>query len=349
MTTATVSQAGVEALLKVTPDVRVSQAGVEVLHRVNTPVSVSQAGVEVLHRVQPTFAVTQAGVEFLYKHVPCGTRWAQIWTIARVDGTVYRFTSLDRALEYPEGSGIVFQACDSLVPSASEAVAELGSAGTMDLSGAVGAGGISELALYAGLFDGAYVEAWLVPWDGNESAKALLRGTIGPVDHDDTGFKVELIGDGQRLAQTPLVSPLGPNCRWQFGDEFCQVDLGPLTVAGTIDADSDLRTFTDAARSETAGYFTRGVVTFTNGLNIGISAEIKEHSAGGEFTLWPKVAFPLLAGTTYSMVPGCTNLKEAVGGCNGCTAWNNLVRYGGFDKVPGRDKRTKPANAKAPD
>jgi hypothetical protein len=46
------------------------------------------------------------------------------------------------------------------------------------------------------------------------------------------------------------------------------------------------------------------------------------------------------------MTPGCTNVKASGGGTNGCTDWDNLLRYGGHDKVPGKDKRTKAANVR---
>lgn len=348
MTTAKVSQAGVEYLYKATLEARISQAGVEYIHRVGTPMSVSQAGVEVLHRVQPTFLISQAGIEVLHKSVPCGTRWAQIWTITRSDDEVFRFTSLDRDFEYPPDSGITYGACDSLVPTASEAVSEVDAAGNMDLSGALGT--ITEHDLYAGLFDGAEVEAWLVPWAGGGSRKLLLSGTFGGVEQTPNGFKVEVIGDGAKLQQTPLVKLLQPGCRWQFGDPVtCQKDLGPLTVTGTVDSATGVREFTDVARSETAGYFSRGRVTFTSGANAGISAEIKEHATGGVFTLWPRLPFGIAAGDDYSMTPGCTLLKAASGGTNGCETWGQLLRYGGHDKVPGGDKRSKAATQRAPD
>lgn len=348
MVEARASQAGIYSLLGDIPPARVSQAGMYALITTGVPVRISQAGLYSLTAITAQVKISQAGIYLLAAGHECGTQWAQIWTITRTDGDVSRFTSLDRDLEYPAGSGITYQACDSLVPSAAEAVAELGTSGTMDLSGAVGAGGIQELELYAGLYDGATVEAWLVPWSGEGIPKRLLYFNFGPIDHDGTGFKVEGVGDGQRLQQTPLVRLIQPGCPWQFGDEFCQKDLGPLTVTGTIDSGGNLREFTDAARTEPAGYFTNGVVTFTNGLNVGISAEIKEHASGGVFTLWPKVAFPINAGVAYSMVPGCTNLKASVGGCNGCTAWANEINYGGWDKVPGADKRNSAATVKEP-
>jgi uncharacterized phage protein (TIGR02218 family) len=347
MTTATVSQAGVEVLYRADPSLKVSQAGAEILYRVGNVLRVSQAGVEILHRVIPLLSISQVGIEFLHKSVPCATNWAQIWTITRKDGEVFRFTSLDRDLEWPPRSGTIYTACDSLVPSASENVAELDEAGSMDLSGALGGvDGIDRWELYSGKFDGAIVDGWLVPWSGEGRAKRLLGGTFAPVQLTDAGFKTEVAGDGEKLKQTPLVQPIQPGCRWQFGDpDTCGKDLGPLTVTGTVDLGSGLRGFTDAARTEPAGYFKFGTVTFLSGLNSGISAEIKEHDAGGVFTLWPQLAFPA-DGADYSMTPGCTNLKASDGGCNGCTAWGQLVRFGGFDKVPGRDKRGKAADVR---
>jgi uncharacterized phage protein (TIGR02218 family) len=338
-----IGQAGVEVLYRTEPDARVSQAGVEVLFRIDTPLFISQAGVEVLHRVTPTLSITQAGVEVLHKSVPCGTRLAQFWTITRTDGEVFRFTSLDRDFTI---DGNEYQACDSLVPSASEAVSQVDAGGTMDLSGAIGEDGITEADLYGGLYDGATVEAWLMPWDGEGPRRRLLKGTFGPIDQTPNGFKVELQGDGEKLKQTPLVSTLEPGCRWVFGDENCQKDLAPLTVTGTVDSGTGQRSFVDAARAETAGYFTRGKITFTSGSNAGVSAEIKEHASGGAFTLWPRLRFPVVAGDQYSMTPGCTNLKDADGGTNGCTAWANFVNYGGFLDVPTKDKLTSAAVVK---
>lgn len=343
MTTLTVGQAGAEVLFRVIPPALISQAGIEYMHRVQPGVRVSQAGIEYMHRVQPTFSITQAGAEILYKSVPCTTRQAQVWTIERTDGEVYRFTSLDRDFDY---RGDTYQSCDSLLPTASESVSQVDAAGNMDLSGALASGAISSWDLYGGLFDGATVEAWLVPWDGAGVRQRLLKGTFGSVDLGETGFTVSLIGDGAKLTQTPLVSLLQPGCRWQFGDRFCQKDLAPLTVTGTVDAGIGQREFTDAARAETPGYFGRGRVTFTTGANAGVSAEIKSHEAGGVFTLWPRLAFAVAAGDEYSMTPGCTNLKEASGGTNGCSAWANLPRYGGFRKVPGGDKRGAAANVR---
>lgn len=344
MTDLRVGQAPVLVVSEVNPDFRVLVAPVLALGSVSPVLHAFQAAVNVVASVYPDLHVKQLPVLVIASSSPCGTRWAQFWTIRRVDGVVLRFTSLDVDFTL---DGAEYKSCDSLAPSASEAVAQVDQAGSMDLSGAFGPDGITAEALYAGLFDGASVEAWSIPWAGDGPRKRLLKGVFGPVEQTDSGFKVELLGDGARLMQTPLVQSLRPSCRWRFGDpETCGVDLAPLTVTGTIDSATGQRSFVDAARAEAAGYFSRGRVTFTSGDNDGLSAEIKEHGAGANFTLWPRLPFAIQAGDQYSMTPGCTNLKAASGGTNGCTAWANLPRYGGFDKVPGGDKRSAAADVR---
>lgn len=344
MTDARVTQGPVLGVVKVNPDGRCYHAPVLAVYQVAPPSRITQAPVLSVFRVIAPLRITQAPVLIVHKSSPCSTKWCQVWKIERTDGEIFRFTSLDRDFVW---GGQTYQACDSLVPSASESVSEADTAGTMDLSGAIGPDGITEQDLFAGLFDGAEVEAWLVPWSGTGAVKSLLKGTWGALEQTQTGFKVELLGDGAKLAQTPLISLLQPGCRWQFGDPVtCGVDLVPLTVTGTIDSASGQREFTDAARVEAAGYFSRGRVTFTSGANSGVSAEIKEHASGGVFTLWPRLPFGLVAGDSYSMTPGCTQLIESSGGTNGCEAWANLRRFGGFDLVPGGDKRNAAANVR---
>lgn len=343
MTDARVTQAPVLGVVRTSADSRVFQAPVLAVYKVGSPSRVTQAPVLSVYRVVAPLRITQSPVMVVYKGGGCTTRLCQIWTITRTDGEVFRFTSLDRDFEF---GGDTYQACDSLVPSASEAVSEVDAAGSMNLSGAVGPGGITLKDLYGGLFDGAIVEAWLVPWAGADSPRMLLRGTFGPVELGETGYSVDLLGGGAKLQQTPLIRLVQPGCRWQFGDGFCQKDLGPLTVTGTVDSGVGLREFTDAARGEAAGYFTRGRVTFTTGDNAGVSAEIKNHATGGVFELWPRPPYGISAGDQYSMTPGCTNLHEASGGTNGCTAWDNVLRYGGFPKVPGGDKRSAAADVR---
>ena len=338
-----VDQGGLYVLAGAQPASRVDQGGAYALAAVTPATRIDQSGAYAFIAVTAATGVRQAGAYVLANGGPCAGGLTQIWTIRRTDNVGYRFTSLDRNLAI---GADIYKACNSLTPSASESIAELGQSGSMDLSGMLGEGGISELALHAGLFDGAYVEAKLVPWNGQGRIKSLLSGTFGAIRSTEEGFRAHLIGDGAKLEQTPLVRPLSPECQHQFGDRWCRKDLVPLAVTGTVESGSGHRTFTDALRAEAAGYFSRGRVTFLDGFNAGISAEIKLHSAGGVFELWPRLGFPIIPGTAYSLVPGCTNTKESAGGTNGCQAWGNRINYLGGHKVPGRDKRSAAANTR---
>lgn len=335
MTQLNATQGGTEYLANHNPENRVVQAGAEVMFSIGVIGTVSQSGAEFMFRVIPTNNITQCGLEYLYKWSSCTTRNAQIWTITRTDGEQLRFTSLDRDLEW---QGETYLACNSLTPSASESIAEVGGVGSIELTGLLASGAVSMFDLHNGKYDNARVEAWLVPWGGTDVIKPLLAGSFGRVEYTEDGFRAEIIGGGGKLTQRPLIRTLQPGCRWQFGDTNCAKDLGALEVTGTIDSGTGARGFVDAARTEPAGYFSRGLVTFTTGDNAGVTAEIKEHLADGVFTLWPRLAFRIDAGDQYTMTPGCTNLLETASGTNGCTAWANVVNYGGFPFVPGRDK-----------
>lgn len=335
MTQQSVSQSGVEILYRATAVMRVAQAGVEALTKERPAVRIAQAAAEVLHRVLPQFSLSQAGVEYLHKAQPCTTRWAQVWTIARADGEVLRFTSLDRTLDF---GGATYAACDSLSPSAAENAAEAGSVGNMELTGLVAAGAVSEADLMAGRYDGAQVSARLIDWRSKAVIRVLLNGTFGAVSFDNRSFTVEVIGAGARLAQTPLVKVLRPTCPYLFGDPDCGKDLSGLIVSGTVGESIDGRRFVDATRGEPAGYFSNGRVIFTSGDNAGVAAEIETHEAGGRFTLWPRLGFAIRAGDAYQLIPGCSQAKASSGGTPGCQAWGNYVNFGGEPDVPGADK-----------
>ena len=74
---------------------------------------------------------------------------------------MFAFTSLDRDLEF---RGLTYRSCASLMEGASEMFGAPGSAGNFELHGLIDDAAISEADLIGGLFDGAEVEVWMVPW-----------------------------------------------------------------------------------------------------------------------------------------------------------------------------------------
>ena len=302
--------------------------------RLRVSMSAEQVSPAIVHDER----VTQAVVLVLAREMtPCFTHWAQCWRIERRDGEVFRFTSHDRPLTIQCES---YGPCYSLAASASELGTLLGAPGNVELAGIVADAAITEADLYAGLFDRARVEIWLVPWDiENPVPRLLTQGVAGNLSQGDEGFAMEVLTRGAQLQQRPLLQFFTPGCRWELGDSRCTVDLDALAVTGDVTQLPVLhaatrahhRTFWDSSRAEADGYFDLGVLEWTSGANTGQISEIKTF-AGGQFVLWRPTISAIAIGDEYEARPGCDKQPET---CK--TKFNNFVNYGGFPDVPGRD------------
>ncbi len=297
------------------------------------PVLVATTGV-------PGARVTQAPVLILARFVPCLTHWAQCWKITRTDGTVFRFTTLDQNLTFGNET---YVPCDGIEASASESAADLGSVDNIQMRGIISSDQITEFDLYAGLFDGATVEVWVVPWlnANGQVPWRLAKGTTGTLSQGDTGFSMEVLGPGAKLQQQPLLSTYAATCRYDLGDSRCTVDIGALTVSSTVTSVPSTsasvvtsnRVFTDSARSEANGYFDQGLVTWTSGDNSGVTSEVKSYdSVAKTITLWDTMPSPIAAGDGYDIYPGCDKSKTT---CQ--DKFSNFINFGGFPDIPGAD------------
>lgn len=340
---ARITQAPVLALTAADSDARITQAAALVLGQLvdAAPIRITQANALALAEYDTAILVTQVATLVLADHVPCMTRWAQCWTITRTDGQVFAFTSLDRPLTF---RGIVHEPCNSLMASAVELSTVVGSTGSMELRGILSDSGVSESELYNGLFDGARIEAWMVPWDNTtgEVPFRLMGGVTGSSGHGDTEFKQEILTSAAQLGQRSLLETYTPGCRYGFGnsvDPRCPVDLVALTVAGSVTAtaipnastSSTRRIFTDSTRAEADGYFNLGRVTWTSGPNAGAVSEVKDFT-GGQFILWDTLLHPIAVGHAYTATPGCDKSPAAHLQFN-----PDMVDFGGFPHVPGSD------------
>jgi hypothetical protein len=76
------------------------------------------------------------------------------------------------------------------------------------------------------------------------------------------------------------------------------------------------------------GYFDYGLMTFTSGLNSGLSMEVKAY-APGSITLKMGMPFLVAPGDTYTMTAGCDRSYET---CK--TRYNNVINFRGFPNIP---------------
>lgn len=258
---------------------------------------------------------------------------ANLWKITRTDGAVFGFTDIDEDITY---LGTTYLAGTGITPSAVDTASSFG-VDNLNVDSVLTSETISERDLKIGLWDGARVDLWQVNFNNLADGHAVIRtGYLGEVQAGRINFSAELRGLSQRL-QTNVGRIYSPACDANLGDGRCRFDLAPLTVTGTIATVESNHAFTSADLAAFVdGYFQNGVVTFTSGDNNGFKVEVISFAqATKRVGLYLPARFPLLAGDTFSIVPGCDKKLST------CKAkFNNLANFRGFPTVPGPDMLT---------
>lgn len=264
---------------------------------------------------------------FKSKLAATSTTLCTVWQITRKDGRVFAFTDHDRDLAV---SGQIYLAAGGYSASAIKSDSAM-STDNLDVEGYLDSDLITEADLSNGLWDYAAVKIGCVDW----SAPALgvdwqRTGWLGEVTITGQAYKAELRGIMQALQQT-IGRTYTPLCDAQLGDARCKVGLAAHTVTGTVGSVPDRMMINDSARSEAAGWFAYGMLTFTSGLNSGASREVLT-SAVGSITLAYPFSYEIAPGDGYSLVRGCVKTKAC---CKDTFA--NVVNFRGFAEIPGNN------------
>ena len=129
-------------------------------------------------------------------------------------------------------------------------------------------------------------------------------------------------------------------CTHIFGDAMCGYDrvnglnalgaptgIGAITITASVgSSQTDILTVTS-----TAIYYTQGTCLCLTGQNANISRGIISNAIPTVIGLSRPFPFPIAAGDTFQLQPGC---DHTAAGANGCVFKQNLLRYGGYDYVP---------------
>lgn len=251
---------------------------------------------------------------------------ATCWKATLRDSTVVAATSHD--------SDIVFQGVTYSATAGYSATDVQSSSGmnpdNLEVAGFLQSPAITEDDVYSGRWDFAEIEIFEVNWADTTQGRRILRvGTLGEVKAGRNMFVAELRGLLQYLSRT-IGRITGKECDADLGDARCKFNVASVTVTGTVGSVVGNVTVNDAARTETTNHFAAGKITFTSGLNNGLSMEIK-NSTSGQLILWEPMPFTIAAGDTYSAYPGC--YKRIFEDCR--DKFNNVVNFRGFPFLPG--------------
>lgn len=272
--------------------------------------------------------------EKLSEHLKSGaTTLCHCWKVRRNDGLILGFTDHDRELVFDD---VYFMPESGM--DASDAVASLGlSVDTSEVFGVLRSSAIKEDDILAGLFDGAYVETWLINWSASDERALMQVSHIGEIHRIDGAFKAELRGLAHELdAQKGRY--FTHDCDADLGDTRCRVNLSlsAFTAQGQVLKAENMQTLT-ASRLENyqPGWFTHGLLTWDSGLNQGRSMEVRDHgktSAGAWIDLWRPMTSKIEAGDQFSIQAGCDKSFHI------CQArFANGANYRGFPHMPGND------------
>lgn len=256
------------------------------------------------------------------------TTIARCWKATRRDGEILTVTTCARDLLI---DGLLYRAADGFAAKTVSQGASAAVANT-EVDGAL-SDDLSEFDFEAGKWDGAEVEVFEVNYrDLSMGRLHISTSTMGNITCSRSAFNAELRGLTQ-VMQKPTGIQVLPTCFKTFGDNKCRVDLGPLTVTGTITSVTDRRTFVDSARTEADDWFGAGMVTMTSGDAEGEQIEVYSF-ASDTFVMHLPFKRNIAVGDTYEAIPGCR--KRFQEDCK--TKWNNGNNFGGAPKVPGPDR-----------
>lgn len=257
---------------------------------------------------------------------------ATCWKVTLTSGTILGFTDHDQPLVV---DGVTYEAQGGYSASDVASGSNL-DVDNLEVAGFLESPSITEDDLRAGVWDNARIQIFQVNWaDLSMGTMRMRTGHLGEVSEGKNTFKAELLGLLYAL-QNSFVEITSASCRAELGDARCGVSLtgSPgYTVTGTVDSfNATTLVLLDASNTQTANYFAGGKITFTGGLNIGLSFEIKS-SASGSLTLQLPPPYAVSALDTYSATAGCDKSRET---CRDRFA--NVINFRGEPFLQGNDK-----------
>ena len=252
------------------------------------------------------------------------------WKATLQNGTVYGFT--DHVANLTIG-GVVYEAAAGYTPSAIQDKQDL-SVSNLELQGLFSSERITVQDLNAGLWDFAAIEVFQVDYLAPTAGKVILSsGRLGEVNYGENTFTAEMRSQTQLLQQS-IGQVYAPSCRAILGDSRCKVNLPAITDTATVTAvlGETAIQIDGAALGKPADWYGGGLATFTSGLNVGLSMEVKS-SIAGDIGLYLPLPFTVTAGDTLTIAPGCR--KRFQNDCIGKFA--NAINFRGEPLVPGQD------------
>lgn len=190
--------------------------------------------------------------------------------------------------------------------------------------------------LLLGKYDQAIVENFLIDYKNLDLGRIFIkRGYIGNIKISGHNKFIAEIKDPLELADQHLNCRYSINCRANFGDNKCKIDLTKYYYHGSITKIIDQKTFLDENCSKDSDYFNYGMIIFTKQ---NIKTNIKFY-INNLFELVMPVKFDLRKGTNFVAIAGCDKTLKM---CS--NRFNNIANFRGEPYIPSYEKIYKLPN-----
>jgi uncharacterized phage protein (TIGR02218 family) len=256
------------------------------------------------------------------------TSLALCWRLERRDGAGIGLTSHDEPLtsdaaRYEPTPGITPAAVTrslGLEPHSAEA------------AGALSNAALEESDLSLGRWDGAQVRLSIADWQMPDAAPIpLMGGEIGSVSIDGDSFTADLRGAASAL-EGPVCPVTSAECRAQFGDKQCRVDLAGRTTVAHVASSSGGALTIDATVDDR---FVLGRLRYMSGANCGLTTVVLSAS-GNTVQVRELPRAPVESGCRIELREGCDKRFETC-----VSRFANAANFRGEPHLPGNDLLTR--------
>lgn len=223
-------------------------------------------------------------------------------------------------------------------------------ASSVDLSGIMQSGAVTQDDLASGVYDNAnvfvFATTFLAPIEDEEEVAKMF---FGKVDFAEDTYNVELMSLSDALSQK-VSRTYAPTCRNTLFDRTIDgriiatsastctgprsapdgPDIADYLVTGTLTSVTNQYEFADSSRSEADDWFAYGEIRFLTGANVGLRpSQLKRFDIGGAIELHEALFYMPVVGDQYEMIPGC---RKRAADCK--DKFGNKINFGGQDHVP---------------
>lgn len=256
------------------------------------------------------------------------TSIALCWRLERGDGTGLGLTSHDQPLMQ---DGTAYVPTPGIVPASMTRSLGL-EPHSGEVAGALSSDALEESDLALGRWDGARMRLTAIDWR-NPDAEAiqLIGGELGEVSIEGEKFSAELRGAACQL-DNPVCPSTSPECRAQFGDKRCRVDLAGRTVTAAVVGASDGELTLDRVADDR---FLLGRLRYMSGANCGLATVIVS-IAGNVIRVRDLPRGTVESGCRIELREGCDKRFETCAG-----RFANAANFRGEPHLPGNDLLTR--------